>query len=71
VIRRKEVPEGSSPLSPGSSAISEESTTDGEEGDNVSCSEGELSYTSQSETTGTGDTSSASQPTIQDSWSKC
>ena len=81
VFRRKEVPKGSSSLSPDSSAISEQSTTDGEdkntsedlssEGDNMSFSEGESSYTSQSQTTGTRDTSSASQPTIHDSWSKC
>ena len=76
VFRRKEAPEGSSPLSPDSSAISEELSTLGQdkntseklssEGDNVSSSEEEeLSYTSQSQTTRTGDAS-----TIHDSWSK-
>lgn len=75
LFRRKEAPEGSSPLSPDSSAISEESSTLGQDtntseelsfqGDNVSSSEEELSYTSQSQTTCTGDAS-----TIHDSWSK-
>jgi hypothetical protein len=67
VFRRKEAPEGSSPLSPDSSAISEESTTVGQDKN----SSEELSYTSQSQSTCTRDTSSASQPTIHDSWSKC
>ncbi|KAL7459803.1 hypothetical protein ACHAWC_011784 [Mediolabrus comicus] len=67
VFQRKEAPEGSSPLSPDSSAISEEKTTVGQDKN----SSEELSYTSQSQSTCTRDTSSASQPTIHDSWSKC